>query len=78
MAPPDYWHIHELGGYARWGHHRIGEERTWLTSLPPWQHVEGVGGDLARRPCRRSEPCFSPAPRPGSRVGPGLFVGVAK
>jgi len=42
VAPPDYWHIHEVGGYARWGHRHIGEERTWLTSLPPWQHFKNV------------------------------------
>lgn len=42
VAPPDYWHIHEVWGYARWGYHHIGEERTWLTSLPPWQHFKNV------------------------------------
>ena len=42
VAPPDYWHIHEIGGYARWGNRKIGEERTWLTSLPPWQHFKNV------------------------------------
>lgn len=42
VAPPDYWHIHEIGGYARWGYRKIGEERTWLTSLPPWQHFKNV------------------------------------
>jgi creatinine amidohydrolase len=42
VAPPDYWHIHEVGGYARWGYRHVGEERTWLTSLPPWQHFKNV------------------------------------
>lgn len=42
VAPPDYWHIHEVGGFARWGHRNVGEERTWLTSLPPWQHFKNV------------------------------------
>jgi creatinine amidohydrolase len=42
VAPPDYWHIHEVGGYARWGHRNVGDERTWLTSLPPWQHFKNV------------------------------------
>ncbi|MBO0701335.1 MAG: creatininase family protein [Candidatus Dormibacteraeota bacterium] len=42
VAPPDYWHIHEIGGYARWGHDNVGDARTWLTSLPPWQHFKNV------------------------------------
>ncbi len=43
VAPPDYWHIHELSGYAVWAHQAVGEvARTWLTSLPPWQHFKNV------------------------------------
>jgi creatinine amidohydrolase len=42
VAPPDYWHVHELGNSARWGHVVIGQARTWLTSLPPWQHFKNV------------------------------------
>ena len=43
VAPPDYWHIHELGGYAIWSEKNVGEcERTWLTALPPWQHFKNV------------------------------------
>jgi len=43
VAPPDFWHIHELGGYAVWSHQAIGEvPRSWLTSLPPWQHFRNV------------------------------------
>lgn len=38
VAPPDYWHIHELGGYAVWAARRIGERRPWLTAVPPWVH----------------------------------------
>ncbi len=42
-APPDWWHIHELSGYAVWSRQAVGEvERTWLTSLPPWQHFKNV------------------------------------
>src|SRR5580765_6512293 len=26
-APPDYWHIHELGGYAVWSANNVGEVR---------------------------------------------------
>jgi creatinine amidohydrolase len=43
VAPPDFWHIHELGGYAVWAHQAVGEvQRSWLTSLPPWQHFKNV------------------------------------
>jgi creatinine amidohydrolase len=43
VAPPDFWHIHELGGSAPWACRAIGEvERTWLTSIPPWQHFKNV------------------------------------
>ncbi|MGD9518004.1 MAG: creatininase family protein [Armatimonadota bacterium] len=43
VAPPDYWHVHELSGYAAWACQRVGEvQRTWLTSLPPWQHFKNV------------------------------------
>ena len=43
VAPPDYWHIHELGGYAVWGARYIGEvKRTWLTAVPPWVHFRNV------------------------------------
>ncbi len=37
VAPPDYWHIHELGGYAAWAERAVGQvDRTWLTAVPPW------------------------------------------
>jgi creatinine amidohydrolase len=43
VAPPDYWHIHELGGYAVWAERAVGEvERSWLTCMPPWQHFKNV------------------------------------
>lgn len=42
VAPPHYWHIHELGGYGAWGHARIGQARTWLTALPPWMFFKQV------------------------------------
>lgn len=43
VAPPDYWHIHELSGYAVWAAKNVGEvERTWLTAIPPWQHFKNV------------------------------------
>ena len=43
VAPPDYWHIHELGGYAAWGHRSVGQvERTWLTAVPPWVHFKNI------------------------------------
>lgn len=42
VAPPDYWHIHELGLWAAWSHQEIGEVRPWLTSVPPWHHFKSV------------------------------------
>jgi creatinine amidohydrolase len=43
VAPPDFWHIHEVGSYAVWAHHSVGEvERSWLTCMPPWQHFKNV------------------------------------
>jgi creatinine amidohydrolase len=43
VAPPDYWHIHEIGGYAIWADEVVGRPaRTWLTAMPPWQHFKNI------------------------------------
>lgn len=43
VAPPDFWHVHELAGYAVWARDAVGEVgRTWLTSVPPWVHFRNV------------------------------------
>jgi creatinine amidohydrolase len=43
VAPPDYWHIHELGGYGSWAAANVGEvQRSWLTSMPPGQHFKNL------------------------------------
>ena len=42
VAPPDYWHIHEIGLYASWTAEWAGEARPWLTAMPPWQHFKNV------------------------------------
>lgn len=43
VAPPDYWHIHALGGYAVWSHANVGQvERAWLTCVPPWVHFKNI------------------------------------
>ena len=43
VAPPDYWHIHEISTYACWAHKNVGTpERTWLSCMPPWQHFKNV------------------------------------
>jgi creatinine amidohydrolase len=43
VAPPDFWHVHEIGGYALWASRAVGEvERKWLTSVPPWVHFKSV------------------------------------
>ena len=43
VAPPDYWHIHELSGYAVWADRSVGQvERSWLTAMPPWMHFKNI------------------------------------
>lgn len=42
VAPPDYWHIHEIGLYGGWGAEYVGETRPWLTAVPPWVHFKNV------------------------------------
>ena len=42
VCPPEYWHCHEVGGYAVWGHKQIGNQRTWLTAVPPWIFLKNV------------------------------------
>jgi creatinine amidohydrolase len=42
VAPPDYWHIHEIGLYAAWAAEWVGEARPWLTAVPPWVHFKNV------------------------------------
>ena len=42
VAPPDFWHVHEHGGYAVWSHRNVGQARPWLTSIPAWMHFKNV------------------------------------
>jgi len=43
VAPPDFWHIHEVAGEALWGNDAIGQvERKWLTAVPPSVHFKNV------------------------------------
>ena len=43
VAPPDYWHIHEIGGYALWSERSVGQpDRSWLTCMPLWQHFKNI------------------------------------
>jgi creatinine amidohydrolase len=42
VAPPDYWHIHEIGLYASWAAEHVGEARPWLTAVPPWIHFKNI------------------------------------
>jgi creatinine amidohydrolase len=42
VAPPHYWHIHELGIYAAWAHPLIGPACPWLTAIPPWMFFKLV------------------------------------
>ena len=36
VAPPFFWHVHEIGYHAPWGDRTIGDRNPWLSSLPPW------------------------------------------
>ena len=36
VAPPFFWHVHELGYHAPWGERTIGNRNPWLTAVPPW------------------------------------------
>ena len=42
VAPPDYWHIHEIGLYASWAAENVGEAKPWLTAVPPWLHFKNI------------------------------------
>lgn len=42
VAPPFFWNVHELGIYAVWAHKTIGEQRPWLTALPPWMFFKSL------------------------------------
>ncbi len=36
VAPPFFWHVHEIGIEARWAHDTIGDRNPWLTDVAPW------------------------------------------
>ena len=42
VMPTTYWHCHEAGTSANWGHRSIGNTRTWLTSVPPWMFFKNM------------------------------------
>jgi len=42
VAPPQFWHIHEQGGYGAWAYRRVGEARPWLTAMPPWMFFKNI------------------------------------
>ena len=42
VAPPDYWHIHEIGLYGAWAAQWVGEARSWTTAVPPWIHFKNI------------------------------------
>lgn len=42
VAPPFFWHIHEIGLEAPWAAAAIGDRNPWLTSLPPWVFYKAV------------------------------------
>ncbi|MEE2658943.1 MAG: creatininase family protein [Candidatus Latescibacterota bacterium] len=42
VAPPDFWHIHEIGGYASWAYDSVGEVKPWMSAVPPWHHFKSI------------------------------------
>jgi creatinine amidohydrolase len=36
VAPPSYWHVHEIGYHALFGERYVGDRNPWLTAVPPW------------------------------------------
>lgn len=42
VAPTNYWHCHESGGYGMWAHQRVGQARPWLTAMPPWMFFKNM------------------------------------
>jgi len=42
VAPPEYWHCHGYGIYSAWGYPIIGEQRPWLTCVPPWMFMKNI------------------------------------
>lgn len=42
VAPPFYWHCHEMGGYGTWAHKRVGQVRPWLTAMPSWMFLKNT------------------------------------
>lgn len=36
VAPPFFWHVHEIGYHALFGERTIGNRNPWLTDVPPW------------------------------------------
>jgi creatinine amidohydrolase len=36
VAPPFFWHVHEIGYHAAWAERTIGDRNPWLTAVPPW------------------------------------------
>lgn len=47
VAPPDFWHIHEMGPSASWLPVYVGETpQHWMTAVPPWIHFKNVAYQL--------------------------------
>jgi len=43
VAPPDFWHIHEVACYGLFGSIAVGEvARKWLTAVPPSVHFKNI------------------------------------
>lgn len=42
VAPPHYWHIHELGVCGAWAEVTVGQARPWVTAVPPWMFFKNM------------------------------------
>lgn len=42
VAPPHFWHMHELGVFAAWAEVTVGQARPWVTALPPWMFFKNM------------------------------------
>ena len=61
VAPPDYWHIHELGGYAAWAERAVGAGRADLAdggpALDPLQATSATRSGRPTRSASRPRSC---------------------
>lgn len=42
VAPPHFWHIHELGVCGAWAEVTVGQALPWVTAIPPWMFFKNM------------------------------------